>query len=85
MAATFPRPGPTGAAGPAGISPFVWVQAVPSSEFNVPHMLGREPVSVTAYDSSQNECQVGVTVVDDDNIQVTTEAELPFSGKVLVI
>jgi hypothetical protein len=81
MAATFPKPGPPG----TEETPFVHTQGAPSSSFTIDHGLNRVLVSVTAYDALGNEVQVGVQVLDNNNVQVTTDSGLPFSGKCLVL
>lgn len=82
MSATFPKAGP---AGPAGISPYVHTQSVPSSSFVIAHGQGRQPVNAEAFDSGGHKVIVGVRIVDANHVEITTETGLPFSGKVLVI
>jgi hypothetical protein len=81
--AVFPKPGPAGPPGPEDAG-FTFTQSVPSSNFTITHNLNRTTVDVSAYDTSGREVMVGVTVVDANNVQITTETGLPFTGTVLV-
>lgn len=84
MAATFPKAGPAGAAGPPE-TPYIHTQASPSSDFTITHGLNRVLVKATAFDADNVEVQVGVRVLDANHVEITTESGLPFSGRVLVL
>lgn len=81
MPAQFPKAGPTG---PAGGTPYSEDVTVPSDEITVVHSLGRTNVLVHCYGEDATEIEVGVEVLDENSVRITTVPELAFSGKVVV-
>jgi hypothetical protein len=63
----------------------VFTQGSPSDDFTIEHNLGRAQVSVTAYDAAGAEVIVGVNYIDANNVEITTDPGLPFSGTVVVL
>lgn len=59
--------------------------AVPVATVHVDHGLASDAVIVHAYDPTGEEVEVGISIINANQVVLTTVPELPFSGTVVVV